>query len=146
MRLIDSGSGIGPWLRRCVKSCPRQYVLARIATPVGPSAESGTVGQPEMSTECGHDNRAAQPGTVNLGLASVWIEETRQTKQVCAVAISPVQVPELCRNKNMPDIRWQTQRHLSLCAASKWSLGGCCYLYCVLDTQAGLLLVSVPMH
>lgn len=46
MRLIDSGSGIGHGYDAVTSLCPRLYVLARIATAVGPSAErdGGTVG------------------------------------------------------------------------------------------------------
>lgn len=84
MRLIDSGSGIGHRYDAVTNLCPRLYVLAWIATPVGPSA-GGTVGQPEMSTECGHDSKAAQPGRgprlgVGVGRGNT------QTKHVCMCA------------------------------------------------------------
>lgn len=38
--------------------------------------------------------------------------------RVCAVAISPSQVPELCRNKNM---RWQTSGISLADDDSRWS-------------------------
>lgn len=114
MRLIDSGSGIGHRCDAVTHAAPVYMCSRGIATPVGPSAGSGTVGQPEMSTECGRESREHSP-TQYLGLASVWIEETWQTKHMCAVAISPSQVPGLCRNeKRKKKHEMADQRHLSL--------------------------------
>lgn len=100
MRLIDSGSVVGHGYPRCHSLCPSVYVLARIATSVGPSA-GGTLGRPEMSTEereGQQDSKMAQ----YLSLASVRVDTAggnTQTKQVRAVAISPSQAPALYRNK-----------------------------------------------
>lgn len=76
MRLIDSGSGIGHGYDAVTNLAPQSIVCSRGLRHLSAPPLSGTVGRSEMSTECGQKSKAAQPGTQDLGLASVWIEET----------------------------------------------------------------------
>lgn len=83
MRLIDSGSGIGHGYDAVTNLAPQSIaVFARIATPVGPSAErdGGTVGNVDRvrAEEQGSTARHSRPG---LG---VGVDRgNKQTKHVC---------------------------------------------------------------
>lgn len=88
MRLIDSGSGIGHRYDAVTNLCPRLYVLARIATHVGPSAErdGGTPGNVDRVRAGYYQGSTARHS--DLGLASVWTEETSKRNTCVYVCVS----------------------------------------------------------
>lgn len=87
MRLIDSGSGIGHGYDAVTNLAPQSIVCSRGLRHLSAPPLSGTVGRSEMSTECGQKSKAAQPGTQDLGLASVWIEETSKRNTCVCVCV-----------------------------------------------------------
>ena len=111
MRLIDSGSGIGHRYDAVTNSGPVNNVLARIATPLSAPPLSGTVGHAGNVDRV----RARQQGsTARHTRPWAWRRcgyRKHDKRNMCVklrLARVRSQVPEACRNKKVPDLRWQT--------------------------------------